>query len=75
MTATRYVDAPNRRVDVGGTPFAYRELGTAFGVPVIFLNHLAAVLDDWDPRVVNLNAQLPASSFFAIKVALALSLL
>jgi hypothetical protein len=31
--ATKYVDAPNRRVDVGGTPFAYRELGTASGVP------------------------------------------
>jgi pimeloyl-ACP methyl ester carboxylesterase len=53
MTATKYVDASNRRVDVGGTPFAYRELGTASGVPVILLNHLAAVLDNWDPRVVD----------------------
>ena len=53
MTATKYVDAPNRTVDVGGTPFAYRELGTASGVPVILLNHLAAVLDNWDPRVVD----------------------
>lgn len=35
MTATKYVDAPNRRVDVGGTPFAYRELGTASAVPMI----------------------------------------
>jgi len=33
--------------------FAYRELGDASGVPVIFLNHLAAVLDNWDPRVVD----------------------
>src|SRR5438046_8359816 len=53
MTATRYVDAPNRMIDVGGTPFAYRELGTASGMPVIFLNHLGAVLDNWDPRVVD----------------------
>jgi pimeloyl-ACP methyl ester carboxylesterase len=53
MTATRYVDAANRMVDVGGTPFAYRELGTASGVPVILLNHLGAVLDNWDPRVVD----------------------
>jgi len=53
MTATRYVDAPNRMIDVGGTPFAYRELGTASGVPVILLNHLGAVLDNWDPRVVD----------------------
>lgn len=27
MKATRYMDAPNRMVDVAGTPFAYRELG------------------------------------------------
>jgi pimeloyl-ACP methyl ester carboxylesterase len=40
-------------VDVGGTTFAYRELGAASGVPVIFLNHLGAVLDNWDPRVVD----------------------
>jgi pimeloyl-ACP methyl ester carboxylesterase len=52
MTETTYVNAPNKTVDVGGTTFAYRELGTA-GVPVIFLNHLAAVLDNWDPRVVD----------------------
>ena len=53
MTATKYVDAPNRTVDVGGTPFTYREIGTTSGVPVILLNHLAAVLDNWDPRVVD----------------------
>lgn len=53
MTETRYANAPNRTVDVGGTTFVYRELGHASGVPVIFLNHLAAVLDNWDPRVVD----------------------
>jgi pimeloyl-ACP methyl ester carboxylesterase len=53
MTETTYVNAPNKIVDVGGTTFAYRELGSASGVPVIFLNHLAAVLDNWDPRVVD----------------------
>ena len=53
MTETTYANAPNRTVDVGGTTFAYRELGAASGVPVIFLNHLAAVLDNWDPRVVD----------------------
>lgn len=53
MTETTYANAPNRTVDVGGTRFAYRELGAMSGVPVIFLNHLAAVLDNWDPRVVD----------------------
>jgi pimeloyl-ACP methyl ester carboxylesterase len=51
--ATTYANAPNKTVDVAGTTFAYRELGPASGVPVILLNHLAAVLDNWDPRVVD----------------------
>jgi pimeloyl-ACP methyl ester carboxylesterase len=50
---TSYKNAPTKSVDVGGTQFVYRELGTATGVPVIFLNHLAANLDNWDPRVVD----------------------
>lgn len=40
-------------VDVGGANFAYRQLGASNGVPVIFLNHLGAVLDNWDPRVID----------------------
>jgi pimeloyl-ACP methyl ester carboxylesterase len=40
-------------IDVGGAIFAYRQLGASNGVPVIFLNHLGAVLDNWDPRVVD----------------------
>jgi pimeloyl-ACP methyl ester carboxylesterase len=50
---TAYEDTPTRTVDIGGTTFAYRELGPDTGTPVIFLNHLAAVLDNWDPRVVD----------------------
>lgn len=46
-------DAETRTVDVDGTPFVYRDLGPRTGTPVIFLNHLAAVLDNWDPRVVD----------------------
>ena len=38
---------------LAGVPFAYRELGPDSGVPVIFLHHLMAVLDDWDPRVID----------------------
>ena len=50
---TSYAAAPTRTISVGGVDFAYRELGPATGVPVIFLTHLAAVLDNWDPRVVD----------------------
>ena len=50
---TSYKDAPTRTVSAGGVNFTYRELGPKTGVPVIFLTHLAAVLDNWDPRVVD----------------------
>lgn len=46
-------DTPNRTIDVGGTFFTYRELGTSSGVPVVFCHHLTAVLDDWDPRIMD----------------------
>lgn len=52
MTTT-FKDTPTKTIDVGGTPFAYRELGPATGVPVIFLHHLGATLDNWDPRAVD----------------------
>jgi pimeloyl-ACP methyl ester carboxylesterase len=48
-----YKDAPTRTIDIGGATFAYRQLGPDSGTPVIFLNHLGAVLDNWDPRVVD----------------------
>jgi alpha/beta hydrolase fold len=51
--SSTYKDAPTTTVDVGGVRFAYRQLGMDTGVPVIFLNHLAGVLDNWDPRVVD----------------------
>ncbi|MDC7717482.1 alpha/beta hydrolase [Vogesella sp. DC21W] len=46
-------NAPTRTIDAGGVGFAYRELGPDSGVPLIFLHHLMAVLDDWDPRVID----------------------
>lgn len=52
-TPSRWENVPTKTVDVGGTKFAYRELGPERGVPIIFLNHLAAELDRWDPRVVD----------------------
>jgi len=46
-------ETPTRTVDVGGVEFAYRELGSGTDVPVVFLHHLTAVLDDWDPRIID----------------------
>src|SRR4051812_876748 len=46
-------NTPTQMIDVDGTTIAYRELGTPGGVPVVFLHHFTAVLDDWDPRVLD----------------------
>jgi len=50
---TTWTDTPTQTINVGGVAFAYRQLGPDTGVPVVFLTHLAAVLDNWDPRVVD----------------------
>ena len=49
------METPRRTqtINAGGVEFAYRQLGPSAGVPVVFLTHLAAVLDNWDPRVVD----------------------
>jgi pimeloyl-ACP methyl ester carboxylesterase len=54
---TSYKDAPAKSVDAAGTTFAYRELGPSGGVPVVFFVHLAATLDNWDPRIIDPIAQ------------------
>ena len=46
-------NAVTKTVEVEGTPFAYREVGPTTGIPVVFLHHFTAVLDDWDPAVVD----------------------
>lgn len=48
-----YNEAVSKSADVGGIPFVYRESGPTTGVPLLFLNHITAVLDDWDPAVVD----------------------
>lgn len=53
ISDVKWKDVPTRTIDVGGVPFVYRELGPNSGVPVVFLHHLMAVLDDWDPRVID----------------------
>jgi pimeloyl-ACP methyl ester carboxylesterase len=50
---TMWRDVPTRTIKARGVRFAYRELGPSSGVPLVFLHHFTAVLDDWDPRVVD----------------------
>ncbi|MDM0066863.1 alpha/beta hydrolase [Variovorax sp. J31P207] len=49
-----WVGVPTQSVSAAGADFSYRELGQHNGAtPVVLLGHLAAVLDNWDPRVVD----------------------
>jgi pimeloyl-ACP methyl ester carboxylesterase len=50
---TSYAKAPASTVTAGGTTYAYRELGPKGGIPVVFFVHLAATLDNWDPRIID----------------------
>jgi pimeloyl-ACP methyl ester carboxylesterase len=46
-------NAPTKSVEVDGTNFVFREIGKKGGIPLVLLHHLTAVLEDWDPRVVD----------------------
>ena len=45
---------PTQTITAGGVDYTYREMGQQHGgTPVVFLVHLAAVLDNWDPRIMD----------------------
>jgi pimeloyl-ACP methyl ester carboxylesterase len=50
---TLYKNAENKAVAVKGRSFIYREIGPRGGTPLIMLHHLTAVLDDWDPAIID----------------------
>lgn len=53
-----YLAAPTSFVTVGGTRISYREMSPgASRLPLVMLVHLAANLDNWDPRLVDLLSQ------------------
>ena len=50
----RFQNVKTQTINVGGTDFYYRKLGENNPrVPVIFLNHLAATMDNCDPRIMD----------------------
>jgi pimeloyl-ACP methyl ester carboxylesterase len=51
--ASAYAKTPTRTIRASGVTYAYRELGPKGGTPVVFFVHLAATLDNWDPRIVD----------------------
>ncbi len=52
-SVARFIEAPTLTIDFEGTSFVYRDLGPRDGVPVVMLNHWGAVLDNFDPRIVD----------------------
>jgi pimeloyl-ACP methyl ester carboxylesterase len=48
-----FINAVTRETQVSGARFVFRELGKKGSVPVIFLHHLTAVLEDWDPELLD----------------------
>ena len=53
-----YITTANQYITVGGNQIAYRELSKGKSeMPLVMLVHLAAVLDNWDPKLLDLIAQ------------------
>ena len=49
-----FQNVKTQTINVAGTDFYYRKLGeNNSGVPVIFLNHVAATMDNCDPRIID----------------------
>jgi len=54
LVGNSWKHVPTQTSSAGGVDFAFRELGkSSGGTPVVFFVHLAAVLDNWDPRIVD----------------------
>lgn len=52
---TNYITAPTQYIEVQGVRVAYRRFG--HGVPIVYLNHLAANLDGCDPLIMDTLAE------------------
>lgn len=51
---TTWKTVATQTITADGVNFAYREMGKHNGgTPVVFLTHLAAVLDNWDPKIMD----------------------
>ena len=51
---TSFQNVKTQFINVGGTEFFYRKLGeNNSGIPIIFLNHLSATMDECDPRIMD----------------------
>lgn len=54
---TSFINAANQSIMVNGVRFAYRDTGPHSGVPLVLFNHWGAVLDNFDPAIIDGLAQ------------------
>lgn len=52
-----YATVPTQFVEANGIKFAYRSYGKQGDIPVVYFNHLAANLDNCDPRIMDAVAK------------------
>lgn len=53
-----YITEKNKYIIINSKKTAYRELGQGRSeIPLIMLTHLAATLDNWDPKLIDLIAE------------------
>ncbi len=53
-TIMNFKNVKTQSIKIEGTEFFYRKLGeNNSGIPIIFLNHLSATMDDCDPRIMD----------------------
>lgn len=63
MTHT-HVTAPTQYIEANGVRFAYRELGSETGTPLVLMQHFRGGMDHWDPAVTDgLAADRPVILF------------
>lgn len=48
-----YIEAPTELITAAGTRFAYRQVGPRGSIPLVMLNHWGAVLNNFDPHIVD----------------------
>src|SRR4029077_1490540 len=53
MSQYTHQTAPTRFLEANGIRFAYRRLGKANGVPLVFNQHYTGTMDYWDPAVTD----------------------
>src|SRR4029078_11885996 len=53
-TTMNFKNIKTKSINVGGTDFYFRRLGESNpGIPIFFLNHLSATMDDCDPGIMD----------------------